>query len=299
MILSRVHLFCFVASYALALLFELSRLLFRARVRLIAAAGFTLAGLFAQSVFIVMRTTSDAQSAPPLSSWFDWLLLLSWGVAVVYLCLLVRRPQTAIGLFLLPLVLVLIGVAAQFRHVAPFPRSEALRAWGIIHGMALLAGAVSVTLGFAAGVMYLVQSYRLKHKLPPRQGLRLPSLEWLQRATRQSLLVSSFLLGAGLLAGVALNLVRQRGGLPWTDPVIWTSGILFAWLVLVLLFEWWYKPAQQGRKVAYLTLASFVFLAWVLGIVLWGPSQHAASRAPRAVRAVEGDSGTIGGEALR
>ena len=44
---------------------------------------------------------------------------------------------------------------------------------------------------------------------------------------------------------------------------------------MVLVFESVYKPARQGRKVAYLTLASFVFLALVLGIVLLGPSRHA------------------------
>jgi hypothetical protein len=64
--------------------------------------------------------------------------------------------------------------------------------------------------------------------------------------------------------------------MPWTDPVVWTSGILFVWLIIVLLFEFLYKPAQQGRKVAYLTLASFVFLGLVVGMVLIGPSEHAS-----------------------
>ena len=49
------------------------------------------------------------------------------------------------------------------------------------------------------------------------------------------------------------------------------------WLVAVLLFESLYKPAQQGRKVAYLTLASFLFLALVLSIALFGPSRHATT----------------------
>ena len=287
MILTRVHLFCFAASYTVALLLEVSRLFFRAPVRQIVSAGFTLAGLVAHTVYIVLRANPDPQRPPPLSSWFDWLLLLSAGVALVYLVSTVRRPQTALGLFLLPLVLALIGVAAQFREAAPFPRSQAVRVWGMVHGVALLAGSVVVMLGFAAGLMYLLQSYRLKHKLPPRAGFKLPSLEWLQSANRLTLRVSSGLLAAGLLAGVVLNLVDRQAGMPWTDPVIWTSGILFAWLVTVVLFEQWYKPAQQGRKVAYLTLASFLFLVLVLGMVLWGPSQHAAASPSRTQDTVE------------
>ena len=238
--------------------------------------GFTAAGILAQTIYIALRTSPSPDQAPPLSGWFDWLLLVAWGVAVAYLVITLRRPQAAYGVFMLPLVLVLIAVASLFRHAEPFPRGQAQYVWGIVHGLALMLGSVVVMLGFIAGVMYLVQSSRLKRKLPPQRGLKLPSLEWLQQATQRALLCSSGLLAAGLLAGVVLNLLQRQGGMPWTDPVVWTSGILFVWLIVVLVFESMYKPAVQGRKVAYLTLASFVFLVLVLGMVLLGPSRHAS-----------------------
>jgi CDP-diglyceride synthetase len=136
------------------------------------------------------------------------------------------------------------------------------------------------------GVMYLVQSYRLKHKLPPRPGFKLPSLEWLQRFNRESLLISTCLLFAGLVSGLVINL-NQHGdrAVPWTDPVVVSSGVLFLWLTALTLFEYFYKPARQGRKVAYLTLASFLFLGLALGFVLFG--EHARSKrqgdAPQSV----------------
>jgi hypothetical protein len=37
-----------------------------------------------------------------------------------------------------------------------------------------------------------------------------------------------------------------------------------------------YKPAQQGRKVAYLTVASFVFLALVMALFVLGKTEHTA-----------------------
>jgi ABC-type transport system involved in cytochrome c biogenesis permease subunit len=274
--LSNVSIFCFAASYTVALLLEVSRLFLRAPVRVFGTIGFTGAGLLAHTAYILIRSHPDPQRSPPLSSWYDWLLLIAWGVAAAYLLIKVRRPQAAAGIFMLPVVLGLIGIAYFFRQVPPFPRSQALYAWIIIHGVSLLLGAVVVMLGFVAGLMYLVQSHRLKRKLPPRQGLRLPSLEWLQNANKRALLVSSWLLALGLIAGVAVNAVKGHEGMPWTDPVVWTSGMLFVWLIVVLAFESLYKPARQGRKVAYLTLASFVLLGLVLGIVLLGPSQHAS-----------------------
>ena len=274
--LTHVHLSCFVASYAVALLLELSRLILRSPARILGTLGFTAAGILAQTIYIALRTSSSPDQAPPLSGWFDWLLLVAWGVAVAYFISSLRRPQAAYGVFMLPLVLALIAVASLFRHAEPFPRGQAQYVWGIVHGLALMLGSVVVMLGFIAGVMYLVQSSRLKRKLPPQRGLKLPSLEWLQQATQRALLCSSGLLAAGLLAGVVLNLLQRQGGMPWTDPVVWTSGILFVWLIVVLVFESVYKPAVQGRKVAYLTLASFVFLVLVLGMVLLGPSRHAS-----------------------
>lgn len=273
---ANVSMLCFAASYAVTLALEISRLFFRVPIRTLVMIGFTTAGLFAQTAYLVTRTQASAAS-PPLSSWYDWLLLVAWGVALIYLMMTVRRPQTTLGIFMLPLVLLLIGVAKLFRDAAPFPREQSTQVWGFVHGMALLMGAVVVMIGFVFGLMYLVQSYRLKHKLPPRLGFKLPSLELLQNINRQSLVVSSFLLFLGLVSGVALNLVKNAQGVPWSDPVVWTSAVLLLWVVAALLFEYFYKPAQQGRKVAYLTLASFIFLGLVLAIILLVPSEHATA----------------------
>src|SRR5262249_10776867 len=66
--------------------------------------------------------------------------------------------------------------------------------------------------------------------------------------------------------------------LPWTDSVVISSTFLLLWLLAATVFEWLYKPAQQGRKVAYLTVASFVFLAVVMAMVLGGSSEHSRPR---------------------
>ena len=46
------------------------------------------------------------------------------------------------------------------------------------------------------------------------------------------------------------------------------------WLFAATVFEWTYKPAQQGRKVAYLTVVSFIILAMVMGLLMMGSTQH-------------------------
>ena len=62
--------------------------------------------------------------------------------------------------------------------------------------------------------------------------------------------------------------------IPWSDPVVVASLVWLTWLIVVVLFHGFYRPAGQGRKVAYMTIGSFLFLSVVLSIIRWLPSQH-------------------------
>ncbi len=76
---------------------------------------------------------------------------------------------------------------------------------------------------------------------------------------RNCLVVSTIAVGVGLFSGVIMNLNRW-GYVAWGEGGVVLSSILFVWLVLATAFEFLYQPARQGRKVVYLTLASFGFL---------------------------------------
>src|SRR3954451_6994593 len=200
--LSHIHVICFFASYAIALGLEVSRLFFRMPVRLIVMIGFAALGLVLHSAYLWHRAQTGSM---PLSSWHDWYLIAAWTIALAYVGLACSRPQTNVGLFLLPVALALIGVAQAFRNEAAFPRDRALQMWGVAHGLMLLLGTVAVSLGFVAGLMYLVQSWRLKHHVPPQVGLKLRSREWLQRGHKQSLGYSSCFTPRGLIAAIFPN----------------------------------------------------------------------------------------------
>lgn len=288
--ISRMTITCFAASYLLALGLDAARLLFRRQISPIVPVFVGAIGWLAHSLYLVAQAQDEIanRALPPLSSWYDFCLLAAWVLAGAYLGLSLRRRDNAIGAFLLPLVLAAIGVAILFEDATPFARSRALSVWRLVHGVSLLLGTASVVLGFATGLMYLLQSYRLKHKLPPARVFRLPSLEWLQRFNRETLVISTALLAIGLLSGVVMNLIGV-GTVKWSDPVVLSSGVLFLWLVVVTVFESFYKPARQGQKIAYLTLAHFVFMALALYFVLFG--SHASAPPPAAAPAVTKSAG--------
>ena len=274
--LSGISLLCFTASYGVALALELTRLMFRSGIRGAVMLLFAAAGITAHTLYLIAQAMQTSPGMLPLSSWSNWYLLAAWLLAVIYIYLTFYHTHNPIGLFLLPLVLLLIAGAYAAQNEAPPPAGQAKTVWLWIHVLGFLLGTVTVFVGFATGVMYLAQSWRLKHKLPASSRLKLPSLEWLQLATARSLVVSMLLVAVGFVGGLVGNFqpTRTGGGLSWSDPVIWSSALLLGWLVAAVVFGSVYRPSREGRKVAYLTVASFLFLVLTLAVTLVIPAAH-------------------------
>lgn len=267
---SSVKIFCFGASYFVALVLELPGPWTAARWRRAASMLAASLGIIAQTWYLGNRAA--AVPSAPLASHHDWLLLAAWLLAAINVGALFYYPQKTLGIFLLPAVLALIGMAC-YAAKEPLASFEAPRVWGLTHGMFLLLGTIAVLLGFLSGLMYLLQSRRIKQKRPVGKGLLLPSLEWLERLNSRALGIAALCVGGGFLTGVITQLSRENA-LPWTDPVVLSLGAMLVWLVVAEVFRMIYPAARQGRKVAYLTIAAFVFLLLVLSTMTWQDSLH-------------------------
>ena len=272
---------CFLLSYLIALLLELSRLAVRFPGRNLILIGMLGLGWIAHTLFLVNQLSGGAEGASPLwlSSWFQWAILGAWGLAGTYLFLLIRNPQSAIGVFLTPPILALIVLAMVVRNSPPFSPETTVGVWRSIHGVSLLIGTMFICFGLAFGAMYLVQSRRLKSKLRPSKGFSLPTLEFLQSMNRLSLFVSVIGLGLGLISGVAMN-VGEDGKIAWFSGGIVFTFALFIWSLVAAIMEVASQSSLGGRRTAYLAIANFVFLLIVLGIVLF--SSHGQAQKPIA-----------------
>jgi ABC-type transport system involved in cytochrome c biogenesis permease subunit len=253
----KVTLFCFAASYAVALGLELWHLFRRRPVHQLVANLFGAAGLLAQTIYL-------AFNPPPLAGQFGLLLILSWILAIFYFFGAIHHTRQAWGIFVLPVLLVLVGLAFVFQPTEEelareirIARQDETRLLGITHASLLVLAAVGVCVGFVASIMYLVQAQRLKAKLLPGQGLRLPSLERLEMMNRRALTTAFPLLTGGMLLGIVL-LARAKDLSEWTDPRVLSSGLL--WFVFALLLYLRFGLHVRGRRMALLTILAFVLL---------------------------------------
>jgi ABC-type transport system involved in cytochrome c biogenesis permease subunit len=257
----RIGLFCFAASYAVALGLDLLHQ-FRPRpVLRLLSLGFGAAGLIAQTLYLgVWR--------PPLSWQFGWMLLLAWILAIFYLYGTLHHPRRAWGVFVLPLVLGLVGFAAlSDRPPLDGDRLfdfEDKNLWGWAHAGLLFLAGVGVSVGFVASLMYLVQAWRLRTKKLPGHGLRLPSLERLEAMNRRAIILAFPLLTAGMLIGAVLLFSSADQLAGWTDPRVLATAVL--WLTFAVLLYLRYGAHARGSRVALLTIVAFALLLGCLAL---------------------------------
>jgi ABC-type transport system involved in cytochrome c biogenesis permease subunit len=274
--LDGIKLFCFSASYAVALACEALGFLWSAKLRRILPLLFASAGLVAHTLYIGHRVL-DAKICP-LTTGYDSLLVLSWVLALAYLWIRWVHPRVSIGIFALPLIIVLVVAAGLLGEEGHRELHGWARIWGPVHGALLAIGAVAVFVGFVAGVMYLVQVRRLKAKHLANDLVQLPSLELLERVNRLGITLAFPLLTVGLAIGLLLVLEQRHAGvegLRLSDPKV-IFGLL-VWLAFGALLKLQWQPSFRGRKVALLTIVGFCLLLFTMvGVDLLMSSWHRA-----------------------
>jgi ABC-type transport system involved in cytochrome c biogenesis permease subunit len=262
MLIDRITLFCFGASYGVAFVLELIQLLWPRPVQRLLAALFAAAGLLAHSLFLAVQR-------PPLRDPYGSLLFLAWILAVFYLYGSIHHRRFAWGIFVLPVLLSIVILAAlSGRQTDTASRAwdivslDGEAFWRILHVTFFILAAVGVCVAFMASVMYLVQARRLKAKVLAGQGARLLSLERLEEMNRRAITWAFPLLTAGLLIGTVQMWNEGARLREWTDPRILTTLLL--WLVFAVVLYLRYGSHLRGRRVALLTIMAFALFLLTL-----------------------------------
>ncbi len=274
-----IRLICFAGSYTVALGFELFGGVLPAWLRRALVLAWTLAGITAQCLYITYRA---AESQAVLNTCFDSLMALSWLLAITFLVAQWNHPELSLGLLVLPVVLLLIGLSGLLQATEPRLLAGMARFWGPLHGAIVLSGGIAAFVACLTGLMYLIQSSRLKRKKLMGILGKLPSLERLEKLTLGSLSTAFLLLTIGLIIGLLLMLELRRQGaeeLRLLDPKVLAG--LALWATFALLMRLGRHPNLRGRRVALLTILGFILLvAAFAGVDLLTTSWHEGEIGP-------------------
>ena len=256
--LQNVTLACFGLSYLLAFALELGRLRWPRPTLRIAGLILGSAGLFAHTLFLIIRQPTPATA-------YGALLAVAWVLAIFYLYGSVHHARRAWAVFVLPLVLGLTALAfaaVSTEEKQEMPWESGARVWGAVHGMFLLLAAVGVSVGAVASTMYLIQARRLRMKLLPLGKMKMLSLERLEGMNRRAVNLAFPLLTVGLLLGAVL--LRHYHGFADNWLSVKFLGTVGLWIVFLALTYLRYAASLPGRRLALLTIITFALMLLVL-----------------------------------
>lgn len=262
--LSKVQISCFFFSYLVAFLVELYQVL-RQRTILsrLTVRAMTAAGVIAHTAYLLTRSR-ELGGNPLMTSGQDWLLVLAWMGAVLYLVLLVAHSEFGHGLFMVPTLLLLVTVAVFVRDDSAANLQQlSARRWGMLHAASLVFGMAAVFGVTISALMYLLHYQKLRSRASWLRRLQLPSLEQLTSVNRWMVIASVPFLTIGLITGFILFAwsadTTGQGEIKWTDPTIITTMVV--WLAMVgLLIHLAVSRHQSGKAVAQMSLLSGGFL---------------------------------------
>ena len=203
--------------------------------------------------------------ACPITNLYEATAFIMWTIVAGYLVIGVWQRFRFVGAFASPL-LFLLGVFALFPDMDPelAPGSHKFSgALSSLHKALLLLSFGGFGLSAVGAVMFLTQEKDLKlHKFRAILS-KLPSLERLEVAMTRLVWIAFGLLTAGLVTSSAyLHQVKNVWFQP--DPeMIWVIGVWIFYLVLLMLQK---RHAQSGRRFAWGTLGSFLFVM----LTFWG-----------------------------
>lgn len=196
--------------------------------------------------------------------------LLAMILAGAFLGVYARYRTVALGIFLLPITVLLCLVPAFRPGTESAPPLHT--GWIFLHVALILAAYAALFLSLLTSLLYLVQERRLKSKSPGPARHKLPTLEvpleTLDQIALKTLLFGLPCMVAGLLIG-SLIAVQTIGPAYFRDPkVVLSFAMAFAYMTMIFIRR---HSGLRGRRAVY--LSSFVFL---VALAVWAANQLSA-----------------------
>jgi ABC-type transport system involved in cytochrome c biogenesis permease subunit len=221
-------------------------------------SGFAIHGLSIVVVSLGQQMLPWLNSLQNISFW-------CWGVVGISIAVSHGSRLRILGLFVLPLVIVLlflamVGQKDSSGHLTGFGGSG----WAVVHIGLVFVAYASFAFAAVTGFMYILQSRCLKGKEGGELCDLLPSLVLLDRLNFRALTAGLFFLTIGLVLGFLwfYTLSDRPESL---DPKIIVS--LITWVAYTVLFLIRATSAVRGRKIAWLSIVgigavvlSFIFV---------------------------------------
>lgn len=227
----------------------------RTRALMLAAVGM-------QSVYLVLITMENGHL--PVSDTFTVLASCSWFFVLVYLALEMRLREMSMGVFFLPVIVLLQLISNLFisfdRPLAPVLSEIFFE----VHVALMIAAYSAFTISFITSIMYILLAREMQTKKLGIFFERLPSLEFFDKLSNQAVDIGFALVTVGIVLGVYMGLSVWEHG--WVmDPKL--LAVVISWAIYATHLITRRAIGWQGRRAAIVSVVGFNWLLFSFLIV--------------------------------
>jgi cytochrome c-type biogenesis protein CcsB len=230
------------------------------------AFGLLLAGLLARGIWA---------GRAPWGNMYEYSLASAAASLGVFLGVSLRRDVRWFGVFLVPAVLLTLGLAVTVLYTEAAQLVPALDSyWLVIHVAAAIVCGAAFTMAGLLAVLYLVRE-RADRRGGPRWALALPAAEKLDTLSYRIVAFTMPLWTFAIVAGAIWAEAAWGRYWGWDPKETWA---LITWLVFAGYLHARATAGWRGRRAAWLAvlgLATFVFNYFVVNLIFSGLHSYA------------------------
>jgi ABC-type uncharacterized transport system permease subunit len=256
-----------IVLFAAGGVFSALRLWWDARTPRVASRILLGLGILASFGLLIWHSASRGQWIP-IGDNFDTLIWLAMLLAMFVLYLQRHKHLGALDWFVMPLIVLLLVMAAVIGRTEYREYHEVVRdMWSWVHRVTAYGGAVAFAIAAASGAMYVWTSRRLREKRTV--GPQFGSLERLEHLTMTSVTLGFALLTIGMITG-GIKLIGEGRHTSHAKIVL----ACIVWLVYAVVLHAPINPSFRGRKVAMLSVVGFLVMLGTIVTVLLLPTER-------------------------
>lgn len=200
----------------------------------------------------------------PVGDVYQVLTTFSWLSVLVYFILEKRLQELTMGVFFIPVVLILHGISSVLIDVDK-PLAEVLtNILFEVHVAIMISAYAAFAISFITSVMYILLSREMQSKKLGIFFERLPSLELIDRLSNQAVNIGLLVVTIGILMGLYLGLDVWEGSWAW-DPKL--LAVAVSWFIYIIHYLTRKTIGWQGRRAAVVSVIGFNWLLFSFIIV--------------------------------
>jgi HemX protein len=214
---------------------------------------------------VEITTRNIAIGSMPLSTTHDAYSFIAFSVLVVYMISELGLENRGAGLFILSFALVFELLSAINMSWEPETNELLANKTFILHASMSITGYTGLLLSAIYSLMYIIQNNNLKKRNIGMVFQQLPSLTYMEKMNRRSILTGIILLGIGIMLGHYQMMIT--GEYMVKDMKVIITDVV--WILYIIMYLLAIKKKWSGEKMAYMSLYGFIVLIVGGGIVIF------------------------------